>query len=246
MIVVATADFELYHGVVGELRDRGVAFTTIEPGGLLPKRTTAVITGIDDDLEFETDEEMPVVRADATDPRRAVEGALVRLRGGDGRTIIGIDPGDHPGIAVLHGDLAVAVFQVPLEDAVAYVREEVANAVDPLVRIGDGARLQGSRLINALEDAQIELVDETGTTPYLGTGVRGSGDVIAAINIARIEGEPVDSREIEPTDGEIQVVKNRSRERSPENRTLPADLAKQVALGELTMGEALDQHKTRE
>ena len=39
MIVVATADFEVYHGVVNELRDRGVTFTTLEPDEELPERT---------------------------------------------------------------------------------------------------------------------------------------------------------------------------------------------------------------
>ncbi|ELY81336.1 hypothetical protein C487_03653 [Natrinema pallidum DSM 3751] len=29
VIVVATTDFEVYHGVVNELRDRGTTFTTI-------------------------------------------------------------------------------------------------------------------------------------------------------------------------------------------------------------------------
>ena len=32
MIVVATEDFEVYHGVVTDLRERGVEFTTVEPG----------------------------------------------------------------------------------------------------------------------------------------------------------------------------------------------------------------------
>ncbi|MCH7660155.1 MAG: hypothetical protein IH933_06090, partial [Euryarchaeota archaeon] len=45
MIVVATEDFELYHGVVGELRERGVEFTTVEPGEELPERTRIRITG---------------------------------------------------------------------------------------------------------------------------------------------------------------------------------------------------------
>ena len=33
----------------------------------------------------------------------------------------------------------------------------------------------------------MELVDETGTTPYLGTGARGVRDILAAVNIAQIE-----------------------------------------------------------
>lgn len=36
MIAVATADFEVYHDVVEELRDRNVRFGTIEPGEELP------------------------------------------------------------------------------------------------------------------------------------------------------------------------------------------------------------------
>jgi hypothetical protein len=33
----------------------------------------------------------------------------------------------------------------------------------------------------------VELVDETGATPYLGTGARGVRDILAAVNIAQIE-----------------------------------------------------------
>jgi hypothetical protein len=67
--------------------------------------------------------------------------------------------------------------------------------------------------------------------------------VLAAVNIAHIEGEPVDSRDVEPTRGEIRVVKTRSREVSEENRELPDDLARQVALGELDVEAALAEHR---
>jgi hypothetical protein len=46
VIVVATADFEVYHDVVGELRDRGVAFTTVEPDEPLPAETSVVVTAV--------------------------------------------------------------------------------------------------------------------------------------------------------------------------------------------------------
>lgn len=239
MIVVATEDFEVYHGVVGELRERGVAFTTIEPDDELPEGTGTVITGPEDDPRAAVEH----VRADPDDPRAAVETALATLRAGDGRTVVGVDPGDRPGIAVLSGDIVVAAFQVPLAEAADVVREEVAGGVDPLVRIGDGARLKGATIINALEDARIELVDETGTTPSLGTGARGMGDVLAAVNIARMKGEAIESREIEPTEGELTLIKRRSRERSPENREIDAGLAKRVARGELTVEEALEEHR---
>ncbi|WP_122090263.1 hypothetical protein [Halalkalicoccus subterraneus] len=241
MIVVATEDFEVYHGVVGELRERGVEFTTIEPGEELPEHTRVAITGRGEPPI----EGIERVEANPEDPREAVEAALSILRGGDGRTVIGVDPGDRPGIVVCSGETIVAAFQVPLADAPAIVREEVREGVDPLVRIGDGARLQGATIVNALEDVRVELVDETGTTPSLGTGARGMGDVLAAVNIARLDGEAIESREIEPTDGELTTIKRRSRERSPENREIDEGLARRVAHGELTVEEALEEHRER-
>lgn len=240
MIVVATEDFELYHGVVNELRDRGVRFTTQEPDEPLADTTKLLITGNEDEWTIDIDVE--IVRADAQTPRSAVERALALLRGG-GRTIIGIDPGDRPGIAVFSGKMIVAAFHVPITDAAETIAQELEGAVDPLVRIGDGARLKGGRIIDELPDVPVELVDETGTTPSLGTGARGMGDVLAAANIARIEGEPVHSREIEPTAGELQAIKQRSREQSGGDRTIDETLARRVALGELSIEQALEKHR---
>ncbi|MFB6163638.1 MAG: hypothetical protein ABEJ31_00605 [Haloarculaceae archaeon] len=239
MIVVATEDFEVYHGVVNELRDRGVTFTTIEPGQPLPGGATLVVT----DAETAPDFDVPVVVADPADPRGAVAEAIGLLRDEGGRTIVGIDPGERPGVAVLVGDSVVAAFHVPAGQAAEVVMDEVADAADPIVRIGDGARLVGARIVDDLGDVPVELVDETGTTPYLGTGARGMGDVLAAVNIARIEGEPIESRDVEPTAGEIQTIKNESRERSADNRTIDAALARRVAVGDLTLDEALDEHR---
>ncbi|WP_135534683.1 hypothetical protein [Halostella pelagica] len=248
MIVVATENFELYHGVVNELRDRGVTFTTIEPGDPIPESTTVLVTDAQGGIAG-GDESVPsdvaVITADPESPRRAVESALAAVRGEGGRTIVGVDPGTRPGIAVLTGETVVAAFHVPLEDAVEVIREEVADAPDPVVRVGNGARLQGATIVNDLDDVRVELVDETGTTPYLGTGARGMGDVLAAVNIARIEGDIVDEREVEPTEGELKVIKNRSREQSARNRAIDEALARRVASGDLTIDEALDEHGDR-
>jgi hypothetical protein len=239
VIVVATEDFEVYHDVVTALRERGLDFTTVEPGDDLPETARVLVTGEEDDPTVPGD--VAVVRATPGAPRRAVDDVVAILRGRDGRTVVGIDPGEQPGIAVLNGEMVVATFQVPPEDAAAVVREELADAVDPLVRIGDGARLVGARIIDDI-DAPVELVDETGTTPYLGAGARGMGDVLAAVNIARIEGERVEGRDIEPTAGELQRIKDRSREESDHNRAIDEHLARKVADGELTMAEALAKH----
>lgn len=240
MIVVATEDFEVYYGVVNELRSRGVQFTTQEPDDRLPESVELLITGVED--EWSSDLGVDVVQADAVEPRAAVERALAVLRG-SGRTVVGIDPGDRPGIAVFSGEMIVAAFHVPLTDVAETVSTEIEGAVDPLVRIGDGARLKGTRIIDELPDVPVELVDETGTTPSLGTGARGMGDVLAAANIARIEGELIHSREVEPTPGELQAIKRRSREQSDGDRTIDNALARRVALGELSVEQALERHR---
>ncbi|CCQ32903.1 hypothetical protein HLRTI_002484 [Halorhabdus tiamatea SARL4B] len=244
MIVVATADFELYHGVVTELRDRGVTFTTIEPDESLPDRTEAVVVGPNDAVTVP--DAVAVVEANPAEPRRAVEDLLAIMRGEAGRIVVGVDPGEKPGIAVLAGEVVIGAFQVPADQVGEVVRREVEEATDPLVRIGDGARLIGSRIVDDLADVPVEVVDETGTTPYLGTGTRGMGDVLAAVNIARIEGERVDSIDIEPTAGELQRIKERSREAGADNRAIDERLARRVAAGELTIEEALAEHRSDE
>jgi hypothetical protein len=240
VIVVATADFEVYHEVVEELRSRGTPFTTIEPGDDVPETARVVVTGVDDTVDVEG---VPVVRATPGEPRRAVEAVLAHLRSDGGRTVVGVDPGDRPGIAVLSGALVVAAFQVPAAEVADTVHAEIEGAPDPLVRVGDGARIEGARIVDGLEDVRVELVDETGTTPYLGAGARGMGDVLAAVNIARTEGEVVENRTVEPTAGELQVIKDRSRERSGDNRAITEALARRVATGELTIEEAIAEHR---
>ena len=239
-VVLATADFELYYGVVNELRSRGAKFTTVEPGDDLPAGTDVVIRGAADPVEVP--EGVEVVVGDAADPRTAVDEALAVGRPA-GRRVIGVDPGSRPGIAVLEGGEVVAAFHVPLEDAAATVEREVERAIDPVVRIGTGARLQGKRLIDALGGVRLELVDETGSTPHLGAGARGMGDVLAAVNIGRREGEVIADREIEPTAGEIQRIKTASREASGGRRSITAALARRVAKGELTIEDALAEHR---
>ncbi len=50
--------------------------------------------------------------------------------------------------------MVVAAFQVPAADVTEVVREEVEDAVDPVVRIGDGARLVGARLIDEIQSCR--------------------------------------------------------------------------------------------
>ncbi|ALG82619.1 hypothetical protein [Halanaeroarchaeum sulfurireducens] len=241
MIVVATDDFEIYHEVITALRTRGSEFTTVRKDAPLPPDAEVVITGPGEKREAS----VPVIEADAADPRAAVDEAMAALRDDGGRLVVGVDPGTNPGIAVLRDDLVVAAFQVPVEDAAAVVVRECEGASDPLVRIGNGARLHGARILEDLADeVPVALVDETGTTPHLGPGARGMGDVLALANIARRPGTDIEGRSIEPTEGEIQVIKDRSRERAADHQTITEALARRVARGDLTLEEAIAEHRS--
>lgn len=244
MIVVVTDDFALYHAAVAELRERGTTFTTREPGADLPERAEAVISAPRDELSFR-EEPVEHVTTTADRVRDGVEEALGGLRGVDGRTVVGVDPGEQPGIAVLSGETVIAAHHVPLVDAVDTVLAEIDDEPDALVRVGDGDRLRSARIVNELADVSVELVDESGTTPTLGRGAGGKGmaDVLAAVNIARMEGEAVETRAVEPTAGEIQRIKNESRDQSAGDLTVSEELAREVALGELTLAEAIAEQR---
>jgi len=117
---------------------------------------------------------------------------------------------------------------------------------DIAIRIGNGARLVRTRLINSILDmgANVEVVDETGTSPSMGRGIHGfeMSDIIAAINIAGLKGTQVGKQEVDPSMGEIKRIQEYSREYSNGKTSIPSDLARKVAKGELTVEVAIEKH----
>lgn len=185
----------------------------------------------------------------ASDPEMTVNKAIRILRNGDlrGYAVIGIDPGEEPGIAVVSNGIVEAVYRVPLGQAVGVIERIKQTYSDILVRIGPGARLASVRLANSIvaQGIPVELVNESGTSPYLGKGTGGAAisDIVAAINIAYTQGVRVGHQEILPSKGEIRWIQERSRELSGGRTTISRPLAKRVAIGEITINEALIEHK---
>lgn len=182
-------------------------------------------------------------------PQATLDQALRILRGEEySRIIIGIDPGKYPGIAIIGDGRVVEVHHVSVGEARNIVQGflEENPGKNVIVRIGHGARLLRAQIVNSLVDlgVRVELVDETGTSPHLGKGLRSSvvSDIVAAINIARSRGKLVGRQLIEPTPGEVRVVQEKSREASNGRSTIPRRLARRVAKGEITLDEALAKH----
>ncbi|WP_230741432.1 hypothetical protein [Methanooceanicella nereidis] len=231
-----------------ELKSRRVPFITLRMDEPVPSNVKVVITTTAEAKEIMWDGEHLIVYDEA---HATVDRAINALTGTihAASLVVGIDPGRRPGIAVLSGDIVIAVHQVgvtEVEPLLKKIAHDYSARVS-LVRIGHGARLITTQIINSLLQSgfKVELVDESGTTPYIGKNIHTSTvrDLIAAINIARIKGVPVGKMEVEPSKGEIRVIQESSRSMSEGRATIPRYLARQVARGELTIDEAIAIHK---
>lgn len=250
IIALITSDFAVYEKVVAELKSREMPFITLRIGEPVPANVDVVITTETEAGRIAWDDHRLITYDDPVATVNRAVGAELKTAPSGGAMVIGIDPGRRPGIAVLSGDMVIAVHQVSPTEVEPLVRK-IEHDYRPgslIVRIGNGARLITTQIINSLLQAgfRVELVDETGTTPHIGRDVHTSTvrDVIAAINIARIKGVPVGhEREVEPSKGEIRVIQEASRSRSEGRATIPRHLARQVARGEMTIDEAIAMHK---
>jgi len=219
-------------------------FIALSPGEMIPINVGAVITTETEQDKIDFDANKVVVARKAS---AAVDQAQRLLNGAQkyAKVIIGIDPGNYPGVAIIGDGAVTSVHQVSIEAVGKIVRSvlEEQSAKNVIVRIGHGARLVRARIVNMLLELgiRVELVDESFTTPHLGKGVRGQtiSDIVAAINIANLEGIPVRKQQIIPTKGEIRVIQEQSRAKSNGRYTIPRKLARQVAKGELTLDEAI-------
>ena len=234
--------------MVAELKNRKVQFITLRLLEPIPPNVKVVITTAEEADTVAWEGEHTIIY---DDPISTVSRAIHAEKGYGpvGSMIIGIDPGRRPGIAVLTGDIVVAVHQVSVTEVEPLIRKIIHDyrPTAVLIRIGHGARLVTTQITNSLLQAglKVEMVDESGTTPHIGRDVHTHTlrDIIAAINIARIKGVPVGRQEVEPSKGEIRVIQEASRSMSSGRATIPRYLARQVARGELTIDEAISMHK---
>lgn len=215
----------------------------------IPDNVGAVITSVGEAVKLDFNPASIVTFEKG--PESAVNTALRIVNGKTriGRIVIGIDPGKNPGIAVLEDGQVVEVHHVTAREVTGIIQQilEEYPSENTIIKIGSGARLVRTQLINSLLDLNfpVEVVDETGTTPSMGRGLHGSevSDIIAAINIAWLTGTVVGKQEVEPSMGEIKRIQEYSREHSNGKASIPRNLARRVAKGELTMDEAIEMHQ---
>lgn len=187
-VALVTNDFRRYHDLVPFFENEGMMLLGLAPGDPVPPAVRVVIGGHPDDprsLPFFDDREAMylAVRA-ALDPRR--------LDGTFRRVVVGIDPGDTIGMAVLADGALFWVRECHrVEDVVQRVEawHPALGAKQWEVHIGDGAPNVGAALAWSLRQRMPEMpvafVHEAASSPTAPVTLSRHTD--AAIHIAMRE-----------------------------------------------------------
>lgn len=236
---ILTEDFRLYHDLVAELKARDIPFVSLSFSDRVPQKVGAIITS-------ETEASKVKFRAKVAtgNVEDAIARALQLLKGRSSwrEVIIGIDPGPHPGMAVIaDGEVVDTRIASAPEEAADIVAREMKNfpARKYIVRVGHADRTNRNRIINALSETgySIEIVDESGTTRRT-----EKPDIDAAIGIGLASGiRAAKKYEIQPTPGEVREIQRQSRILSGGRVTISKDMAVKVAQGRLSLKDAIDQ-----
>jgi hypothetical protein len=247
---VYTKDFSLYHDIIKTLKKRNVVYVSLSSPDDVPRRIGVILTSQKERKDISLTK---VVAADDYDSiDSAIDVAVQKLTGIELylKISIGIDPGEHPGIAVVGDDILLQKLQL---DGPELVISEIKRLVklypakDLAIRIGNGSVIIRNRIINSLIPLEIpiEIVDETRTTPPQQKR-RCIRDGEAAAAIALLSGGRVQTTlPLEPTRGAIKNVQKRSRQLSEGQLTISEDLALQVLRGDISLLEAIKKEKPR-
>ncbi|GAB6101481.1 hypothetical protein JCM16138_07040 [Thermococcus atlanticus] len=249
-VAVVTSNARVYYIASKVLKEYRISFYSLRPGDKIPFDVEVVLTGEEDYERISFPVKVTVHNENFIDE------LLAKLEGREGfrHIYIAIDPGERPGISVVADNRVLEVYHLKNPRDVGVILELLEKYPQAKLKIGHGAKrhriLMLKALANALgEDYPVILVDEKRTTPKVG-GIEVSQvqDIVASINIALRDGREVRIGELmesgEPTKGEIEYIKKRSRELSG-RITISSALAREVARGNLTLEEAIEAHKKK-
>lgn len=242
ILAIMTEDFSVYYDIIKTLKVKKIPFISLSFKDEIPPYVGTVVTTKEEEglVNFQ---EKVIVECDV---EKAISQALTKLEGikSFSKIIIGIDPGDMPGIAVLGDNRVIYKHKaITPENVINVVKKIIDNYsyLSVVIKIGHGAMTLRNRIINSLLPIgiPIEIVDETNTTIQT-----DEPDIHAAIDIAYSNGKKVEkSFKIIPTNGELNEIKRRSRIKSKGRFTISKELAKRVLKGEITLDDAIRKQK---
>jgi hypothetical protein len=196
-IAVATVSGKAYYLLVSELRRRGIPFLSVTPYDAIPVEVKVVLTtGKEKHL---IKHEKILLHNEDVDVEALVNNALQVVQGRSGceRLVVGIDPGEAIGLAVLTDGKVVMTETC---SSIAETLEKVKGIMKSFdrtstssvsVKVGDGVPSCKKALLQALDsalphDVTLESVGEAGTSRYQNEtkNRRGLRDMVSAIRIA--------------------------------------------------------------
>lgn len=241
-ILVRTDDFQLAYRIMQLLRTRKINVEQYSIDQPLPEKNSIWVGSIDEVANNSSDGRP--IAADLESLDIAVEAAIFALKGSSQthRFILGIDTGPRPGLAWFTDGVLIDTKQTEsVEECIETIESLIQHHEFEhlLLRMGKGSPSHRNRLANAMlaRGYAVELVNEQKTS----RGVKRNQHGVSAIRIATLSGERVcEPFELQTTEGEIREIQRRSRIKSQGRITISSELARQVALGELTLLEAIN------
>ena len=193
-VAVATVSGKAYYLLINELKERNVDFLSIVPGEPVPADVSAVIT---------TAKEKPLIKHDRVlildengSSVAVVNEALKAVLGKERyeKVVIGIDPGEVFGVAVVADgkvtETRSCLGLLATEKEVCHLVKTFSTSTEVKVKIGNGVPVY-KELLNSLDselppEIALEVVSEAGTDRPAkeGSHRRGLRDIASAIRIA--------------------------------------------------------------
>ncbi|HVP26947.1 MAG TPA: hypothetical protein VMT26_04710 [Candidatus Bathyarchaeia archaeon] len=212
-IAVATLSGKAYYLVVSELKKKSIPFLSLTPNEPIPMEIKAVIT---------TENEQQLIRHDRVlvyregmEPEALINEALQVVQGKEyyERVVIGIDPGEVLGLAVLADGKVIETGNCfSVKDTANKIRSILKNLkrttiTSVSVKIGDGVPVYKEKLLRTLDEALsldivLESVSEAGTNRGFSEAKhrRGLRDIVSAIKIAGRNGQIYTRRKTDEQD----------------------------------------------
>jgi len=207
---VATVSGKAYFLIVNELKKQNMPFFSLMPGQPIPMEARVIIT---------TEEERHLIGHDKvlvyninSEASEIVCEAMKILRGKETyeRAIIGIDPGEVFGVAIIaDGNVIETANCFSIRETLDQVETTVKDFNPPstivTVKIGNGFPECRDNLLESLDrvlpsEVVLEVVSEAGTNRSMKTHRRGLRDIISAIRIAGRNGYLYPRRKTDESD----------------------------------------------
>lgn len=196
-IAVVTVSGKAYYLIVKDLKKRKVPFLSLTPNDPIPMEIRVVITT--EKEKHLMNHEKVLAFEDGMELEVLINQALQIARGKEcyEKIVIGVDPGEVFGLAVLADGKVVETGNCfSGEETLDKIKNVLGNLKDTpttsvLVKIGDGVPQYKEKLLQALDKALpsnigLESVGEAGTNRYINEAKhrRGLRDIVSAIRIA--------------------------------------------------------------